>query len=168
MSGSLLSILPRSIILSAASCCSQGPGAARSVPNDATATELHCKPPPALLHAASHFVVESAMTCAIRLVRGAPLTEAAAKATAKTAGKWTILKREQVVTRLVGVEENATSAQGVNWKDRDCEHGSTETRERDGPEKGRKETKSLGLGLAAYIPHSGGKVVHLFTPTSEQ
>ena len=45
--GSLLSVLARSTILSAASCCSQGPGAARSVPNAATATGLHCWPPPA-------------------------------------------------------------------------------------------------------------------------
>jgi len=82
-------------MLSAASCCSQGPGAARSVPNAATATVLHCWPPPAASHAASHFVVESEMTCAMRFVSGEPLTEATAKATAKTVLDWTIVKQER-------------------------------------------------------------------------
>jgi len=88
-----LSVLARSIMLSAAFCCSHGPGAARRVLKAATETGLHCWPPPAVscithvelsivkeikperTQACSHLAVESAMTCAMRFVNGAPWTD---------------------------------------------------------------------------------------------
>src|SRR5258705_8804941 len=88
-----LSFLARSIWLSAASCCSQGPAAARRAVKDATEMGLHCCPPPAAIYtqnkgffyrlvaidvntekkgrtqACSHFAVDSAVTCAMRFSR---------------------------------------------------------------------------------------------------
>ena len=53
MSASLLSVLARSTIASAESCCSQGPAAARSVVNAVTEIGLHCSAPPAASYGTS-------------------------------------------------------------------------------------------------------------------
>ena len=90
MSASLLSVFARSIIASAEFCWSHGPAAASSVVNAVTETGLHLSAPPAAscsyhvvrsaLHtkgklkadrrtqAFSQRAVESAMTCAMRLL----------------------------------------------------------------------------------------------------
>ena len=50
IAASPLSCLARSIIWSAAFCCSHGPAAARRVVNAVTERGLHCAPPPALFY----------------------------------------------------------------------------------------------------------------------
>lgn len=89
MSGSLFRVWARSTIWSAAFCWSQGPAAARRVVNAFTEMVLHWPAPPAASHAATHWVVESAIVCAIRLERGMPYAgvSAATRARTVTVGK---------------------------------------------------------------------------------
>lgn len=119
MSASLFNVLARSIIWSAASCCSQLPAAARRVEKAVMESGLHWSAPPAVRQAACHCCVESEMVCAMRLLNGAAIVPYARAASMSMSGE----RAMSFVGRKTGDQINEDAEKKNVGRD-DLEHSS--------------------------------------------